>query len=128
MNLLLFMIRLPMDVAQEVIDLADLLKRDYGLANWIYDAQRLHVTLFQFGQHVDLPPVLVERAKQAAALVKTPPFEVTFKRLEAWPDALVLLSEDGRTPLTAFRRELSVALGCAGLDWSHKVLSHRTSH
>ncbi len=121
MNLLLFMIRLPMDVAQQVIGLVDLLKRDHGLANWTYDAQRLHITLFRFGQHVDLPPVLVERAKQAAALVEVPPFEVTFKRIEAWPDALVLLCEDGLTSLSAFRRELSVALERAGLDWTHKA-------
>lgn len=124
MSLLLFMIRVPDDVAQEMVMLARLLRRGYGLVNWTYDAARLHVTLFELGDHVDLPPRLVDAASRAAASVRAAPFEVTFDRLEAWADALVLRCDDGSSPLTMLRAQLGAMLKRVGLDHRSDFTPH----
>jgi len=108
MGLFLLMLRLPTALAERASELKDLLARDYGLRNFAYDAERLHITLFNLGHEVSRERLaLVERI---ASQVATSPFEVAFNRVTSCPDALVLLGEDRPTALTAFRRDLASAL------------------
>ena len=108
MSLLLLMLRLPAAPAERASALTDMLARDYGLRNFAYDAERLHITLFNLGQEVSAERVaLVERI---APRVTASPFEVEFYRAMSWPDALVLLGDDKPTALTNFRCALGSAL------------------
>lgn len=126
MSLLLFMIRVPADMARGMINLRDLLKRGYGLENWAYEAGRLHITLFELGHHVDLPPEIVALANHAAASIRPAPFMVEFDRIDSWPDALVLLGKDKPAPLKTFRRELGKALKRGGLGRKISFVPHIT--
>src|SRR5688500_943505 len=92
MSLRLLLLRMPVEPAERASELKDLLARDYGLRNFAYDAERLHVTLFNLGKEVS--PERVALVERIAPRVATSPFEVEFNRVTSWPDALVLL---GRT-------------------------------
>jgi hypothetical protein len=48
----LLLLRVPTDPAMRASDLKDLLARGYGLRNFAYDAERLHITLFNLGEEV----------------------------------------------------------------------------
>jgi len=128
MSLLLLMIRLPLDMAQRAHGLTGLLKRGYGLRNSPLDATRLHITLFDFKHHVDLPLELVELVKAAVGSVAATPFEVMFDCVAVWPAprALVLLSSEEPTQLIVFRRKLSTALEEVGLG--HMIKPGFTPH
>jgi RNA 2',3'-cyclic 3'-phosphodiesterase len=108
MSLLLLMLRMPIPTAERASELKDLLARDYGLRNFAYDAERLHITLFNLGEEVS--PERVALIERVAPRVTTSPFEVEFNRVMSWPDALVLLADDKPAALTNFRRALGTAL------------------
>jgi 2'-5' RNA ligase len=108
MGLLMLMLRMPAEPAERASELKDLLARDYGLRNFAYDAERLHITLFNLGKEVS--PERVALVERIAPRVATSPFEVEFNRVTSWPDALVLLGEDKPAALTNFRRALGTAL------------------
>jgi len=78
---LLFMHRPAEAKAQEMAGLTGRLKRGYALTGRPFAPARLHGTLHHVGDHVDLPPDLVARAKEAGATVAMPPFEVAFDRV-----------------------------------------------
>jgi 2'-5' RNA ligase len=125
-SLLLFMIRVPADMARDIINLMDLLKRGYGLENWAYEGDRLHIILFELGDHVDLPLEIVALANRAAGSIRTSPFGVEFDRIDSWSDALVLLGKDEPTPLKTFRHELGAALKRVGLGRKAGFTPHVT--
>jgi 2'-5' RNA ligase len=108
MGLLLLMFRMPTAPAERAKELKDRLARDYGLRNFAYDAERLHVTLFNLGEEV--PPERVALIERIAPGVTTAPFEVEFDRVMSWPDALVLLGDDKPAALANFRRALGTVL------------------
>jgi 2'-5' RNA ligase len=108
MSLLLLMLRLPTAPAERASELKDRLARDYGLRNFAYDAERLHITLFNLGEKVT--PERVALIERIAPKVTTSPFEVEFNRVMSWPDALVLLGDDKPAALTNFRRAFATAL------------------
>lgn len=103
------MLRVPADAAQRAIGLTNLLARDYRLRGFAYEAERLHITLFNLGREMSREHIAC--IGRSAPLVATSPFEVEFNRVTSWPDALVLLGEEKPMALIAFRRELGAALG-----------------
>jgi 2'-5' RNA ligase len=114
MSLLLLMLRVPAETAKRASALKDLLARYYGLRNFAYDAERLHITLFNLGEEVS--PERVALVERIASKVTTSSFEVEFNRVTSWPDALVLLADDKPAALTNFRRALGSALRRAWPD------------
>ena len=108
MSLLLLMLRMPAEPAERASDLKNLLARDYGLRNFAYGAERLHITLFNLGEYVS--PERVALVERIAPRVTASPFEVEFYRVTSWRDALVLLGDDKPAALTNFRRALGLAL------------------
>ncbi|MPZ33756.1 MAG: hypothetical protein GEV13_22665 [Rhodospirillales bacterium] len=108
MGLLLLMLRVPAATAERASALKDLLARDYGLRNFAYNAERLHITLFNLGEEVS--PERVAVVERTAAKFTASPFEVEFNRVMSWPDALVLLGDDKPAALTNFRRALGTSL------------------
>jgi 2'-5' RNA ligase len=74
----------------------------------IIAAERLHISLFFVGDFSKLPEVIVERAKQAAAQVRVPPFEIELNRAHRFSGsrACVLLPNHGIEPLAALHHAL----------------------
>ena len=109
MGLFLLLLRVPADAAQRAIGLKNRIARDYRLRGFAYEAERLHITLFNLGR--EMSRERIRWIERRAPSVATSPFEVEFNRAMSWPDALVLLGEEKPAALTAFRRELGAVLG-----------------
>ena len=76
-------------------------------------AERLHVTCCDLGSFREPPPQdLIEAAMMVAAGLALPSFQIDFSRVMRFRgnEALVLLEDEGVTPLTVFRDALGHAL------------------
>jgi len=105
------------------------LRRQFGTARTVVKPERLHITCCDLGGFDDAPPqALIEKARDAAAALALPPFEITFERAMRFNHngALVLLERTGVTPLTAFRDRLDQALIQAGVPVDVKNPLHMT--
>ncbi|HEX3672795.1 MAG TPA: 2'-5' RNA ligase family protein [Rhizomicrobium sp.] len=72
------------ETAARIHATAAALKRDNNLTGTLILPEHLHVTLFHLGDWAALPEEVVRLAKDAAAQVAAPPFEVSFKRTESF--------------------------------------------
>jgi RNA 2',3'-cyclic 3'-phosphodiesterase len=70
--------------AARIHALAQSLKSDKAFLGNLILPEHLHVTLFHLGDWAALPEEIVRIAKEAAAQVAAPPFDVTFKRAESF--------------------------------------------
>lgn len=81
---------------------------------------RFHVSLHRIGTYAGLSGRAVAAAREAAACISMPSFDVTFDRVMSFSGSLdnrplVLRGDKGLMALAAFRRTLGVAMTRAGL-------------
>ena len=116
----LFLAALPdADAAAQIHRLARVLKRAHKFDGKIIESGRLHVSLFFLGELLE-PAARI--AREAAAEVRVPPFEVLFDRSASFGGRpsnrpLVLIGDDGLDRLKSFRRTLGIALAGKGLRY-----------
>jgi 2'-5' RNA ligase len=119
----LFLAALPdAETAQRIHRLAQVLSRAHKFDGKATELERLHVSLFFLG---GLPEPVVRMACDAAAEVRTSPFEVLFDRAVSFQGQsgkrpLVLVGDDGLDRLKSFRRMLGVAMASKGLRFLAK--------
>lgn len=110
----------PPGVAQRMRQLASGLQQRHGLAGRLQDADRLHLSLHGLGEYAGLPPGLQDRAGEAAALVRSPPFDLTldttlsFARTQG-SRALVLSTQSPPPAFAGLHSALALALARCGL-------------
>jgi RNA 2',3'-cyclic 3'-phosphodiesterase len=102
--------------------LAGLLKRAHMFDGKIIEPERLHISLFFLG---GMPGPAVRIICEAAAEVRSPPFEVLFDRSVTFRGKpgnrlLVLVGDDGLDRLRSFRRTIGVAMSSKGLRYLAK--------
>ncbi len=94
--------------------------RRHGLRVPRHQVERLHVTLFHIGDWAGLPAATVETAIDAAAALRTAPFDVRFDEVVTFSGnpqrrPLVLKASAGNDALHAFREHLGRELLKVGL-------------
>lgn len=109
----------PAADAERLARLAAVLRQQEGLTGRLLDVTRLHVTLLALGAAETEPlPSFIEAAKEAAASIVAPPFELAFDRALSFPGsgAFVLRGDDGpATSLSLFRKALGEAMAARGI-------------
>lgn len=102
---------------ERLVATAQSLRMRHALRGRAFAPQRLHVTLAMAGDHIGLPPEVVERAMragEAAAAAGGAPFEVAVDRVSTFPRAsnrpCVLLVGEGAQRLAALHEALEQAL------------------
>jgi 2'-5' RNA ligase len=103
--------------AERIHRLAGVLKRAHKFDGKLIAPERLHISLFFLG---DMPERQMLTACEAAAELRTEPFEVSFDRTASFRGRsgnrpFVLIGENGLHRLESFRRMLGVALTRSGL-------------
>src|SRR5688572_21393245 len=79
---LLLVLKPPTETAARLFERARGFRRAAGLSGPQVGAERLHFTLYWYGDYAGPPPAsMVSAAREAASLVKTAPFQVTVDRL-----------------------------------------------
>uniref|UniRef100_B0SWI1 2'-5' RNA ligase n=1 Tax=Caulobacter sp. (strain K31) TaxID=366602 RepID=B0SWI1_CAUSK len=81
--------------------------------------ERFHVTLHHLGDHAGVRRDIVAMASEAAEMIATPAFDVTFDRAASFHNGgnnpHVLQGGEGLDALKAFQRDLGLAMARAGL-------------
>lgn len=119
----LFLAAVPdADTARRIYRLAVALKRAHGFDGKIIEPERLHVSIFFLGE---LPEPAVRIACEAAAEIRTSPFDVLFDRSVTFRgkprnQPFVLTGDDGLDRLKSFRRTLGLAMASKGLRFLAK--------
>jgi len=114
----LFLAALPdAGTAERIHRLAGVLKRAHKFDGKLIAPERLHISLFFLG---GLPACHILAAREAAAELRTEPFEVSFDRTASFRGRagnrpFVLIGENGLRRLESFRRMLGAALTRSGL-------------
>ena len=103
--------------AERIHRLAGVLKRAHQFDGELIASERLHISLFFLG---GLPESHIRVACEAAAELRTEPFEVSFDRTASFRGRpgnrpFVLIGESGLRRLSSFRRMLGAALTRSGL-------------
>jgi len=106
---------LDLDAAEQAANLSRDLRKDLNLRGRPLPPERLHVTLHHIDDYVGLPPRVVTAICDAAATVRTDPFEVEFDRVASFTGRpgnrpLVLRGGDGLAELMKFQRSLGAAI------------------
>lgn len=110
----------PKPIRERIVELGEALKAREGLRGKVHQENRVHVTLFHFGDYVGLPNAIVEKAKAAAAALRFAPFETTFDRAESFSSQprnrpFTLRGETGAVQLIAMRQALATEMMKVGL-------------
>jgi len=112
----------PEPAASAIVALSRQLKADLGLKGKLIPAERLHVTLNFFGDHVGLPQELMQALSDAAKELRFEPFDVVFDRVMSFkgsggrkPPFVLRGPDEGLTPLMDFRRAIDDVLARRGL-------------
>jgi RNA 2',3'-cyclic 3'-phosphodiesterase len=128
----LFFAILPSPVAAaQIAERIHSLCVEHGLKGRPVAPSRLHISLHGLGDHSRLPQTLIEVARNAAASIAMPPFEIEFDRVMSFnrkdkKRPFVLRVGSDMTALNMFHRCLGDAMKKAGLGlW---VASHFTLH
>ena len=114
----LFLAAVPdASTAERIHRLAGVLKRAHKFDGKLIAPERLHISLFFLG---GLAECHVRAAREAAAELRTGPFEVSFDRTVSFRGRpgnrpFVLIGENGLRRLESFRRMLGAALTRSGL-------------
>jgi RNA 2',3'-cyclic 3'-phosphodiesterase len=108
------------DAAARIAQLAQQLRSKRGLTGKPLAPERFHITLHHLGDYVGQPQSVVDAAKEAAASVVMPPFEVVFDHAVSFlgrprERPFVLRGGAGVVALTAFQQVLGTAMTKAGL-------------
>lgn len=109
------------ETAADLSRLAQRLREQQGLTGKVLEAERFHVSLHHVGNYLgNVPESILSRARQAAAAMTLPAFEVAFDHAisfsaSAGRQCLVLASGEASPALQAFHRALGLALAGVGL-------------
>jgi 2'-5' RNA ligase len=99
---------------ERLVRLARSLRERHGLQGRPFAPERLHITLAMAGDHVGLPPQLLERAVAAGGAIRAAPFVVSLDRVETFVRPrnrpCVLLVGEGIAALSALHDTLARAL------------------
>ena len=113
--------------ATSIEALGERMNSQHALKGTPVAAHRLHVTLFDLGGYVQVPPDTVAQASSAAAAVAAPAFDIVFDQAMSYTKgALVLCADGDMAALMAFRQRLGEALADAGLKPSRAFTPHMT--
>lgn len=96
------------------------LRDAHRLRGRLFEPERLHLTLFHLGSYAGLPPDVIAAAKNAAAEVRSAPFDLMFDAAESFRGRprnrpFVLRSGEALTALMDFQHRLGNALCRHGL-------------
>jgi RNA 2',3'-cyclic 3'-phosphodiesterase len=96
------------------------LRKQYNLQGAPIRPALLHVTLCHLGDFAEFPQAIADAAKEVAATIRMPPFDITFDhvmsiREPGGKQPLVLCGDTGAAGVMAFERQLGIALAKAGL-------------
>ena len=122
---------LDLGAAERAANLSRDLRKELGLRGRPLAPERLHITLHHIGDYPGLPSRIVEAICDAAATVRTDPFEVEFDRVASFTGRpgnrpLVLRGDDGLAELMKFQRILGAAITRAKVG--RPVASQFTPH
>lgn len=114
----------------QIVECTRLLRVEHGLRGRAIEAERLHISLHGLGDHLSLPNMLIEEARDVGASVAMPPFDVVFDRAVSFRRTnrrppVVLRASGDVTPLITFHRRLGDAMRKARLG---RVASHFSPH
>jgi 2'-5' RNA ligase len=127
---LFFAVRPSAVACAQIVALTARLRAEHGLKGTPIKPERLHSTLHHLGDHVGVPPALVDQAHAAAAGLAVPAFEVVFDHVASFArpsnQPLVLRGSTGLDGLVALQRALGLAMARAGLG--RRVEAHFTPH
>lgn len=117
--------------AEAATQLVQRMRREHGLQGKALPEARLHITLSHLGDFEGIPPNIVEIARAAAGSIAAPSFEVTFDRVMSFGGKsgnlpFVLWGKDGVAALTAFQKQLVLALKRHGLRVRSGFRPHMT--
>ncbi|MCL7713288.1 RNA 2',3'-cyclic phosphodiesterase [Stenotrophomonas mori] len=116
--------------AWRIAELAEGLRGDHGLGGRPLAQERLHVTLHHLGDYAGLPPSLLAKARQAAARVRQPAFEVCFDEVGSFAGnrqhPFVLRSAHGADLLQGLHQALARGLQGLGLRPEPAFTPHLT--
>lgn len=130
---LFFALMPPPATLQALTRMALELKQRHGLQGKPLDVDRFHLSLHGLGEYAGLPPDLEVRAREAAALVESPPVEVRLDQVASFgnPRAqhpIVLATQTPSAGLLELHRRLGLALARSGLGrHASKALSPHVS-
>lgn len=115
----IFFAALPdVETAAHIYAQAEAYQREHCFTGILILPEHLHVTLFHLSDWAALPDEIVKLAKDAAAQVKAPPFEVAFPRVESFRNSTgvfpFVLTGDAKE-WAALTTSLSAALTKIGL-------------
>jgi RNA 2',3'-cyclic 3'-phosphodiesterase len=108
------------EAAANLYRLAQELRLQHGLTGKVASSERLHVTLHWLGDFVGaIPEPVLAGARQAAATVSAPVFDLTFDKVRSFfgrsARPFVLGMREENAALSALHRELGAALAREGL-------------
>ena len=108
------------DAAANLFSVAQQLRAQHGLTGKVTGAERLHVTLHWLGDFIgDIPESVLAQARQAAATVSAPVFDITFDKVRSFfgrsARPFVLGMREENATLCALHRDLGAALLKQGL-------------
>jgi 2'-5' RNA ligase len=116
----LFFALIPnLETTEHATELAHLLRRKLGLKGKPR-TQHFHVSMHNLGSYIEVPDWLISKARQVAASVVAPPFELAFDHIASFsgkPDnrPLVLYATEGNAAVKAFQQTLGRELKSAQL-------------
>jgi 2'-5' RNA ligase len=101
-------------------DVFERLRKQHNLQGAPIRPTLLHVTLCHLSDFAEFPQAIVDAAKEVAATIRMPPFDITFDyvmsfRRQGGKQPLVLCGDTDAAGVMAFERQLGTALAKAGL-------------
>jgi 2'-5' RNA ligase len=119
--------------AARVTRLAQRWRREFELTAVSLPTSRFHVSLRSLGEYdeLEVPEIIINKARQAAAAVRMNPFVVALNRLQSFSRSdgkhpVVLLGDEGVVGLEILQRSLCNALRMAGLRGRSNFTPHMT--
>ncbi|PIF72989.1 2'-5' RNA ligase [Variovorax sp. 54] len=115
--------------ALAIAALGERMNSQHALKGTVVEAQRLHVTLFDLGDHDQVPADKVAQASTAAAAVPVPALDVVFEKSMSYAKGALVLCADDEANVAAlreFRQRLGEALADVGLKPSRAFTPHMT--
>lgn len=115
--------------AATIAALGERMNSQHALKGTVVEAQRLHVTLFDLGDHEQVPADKVAQALNAAAALRVPALDVVFEKSMSYAKGALVLCADDEANVAAlreFRQRLGEALADVGLKPSRAFTPHMT--
>ena len=126
---LIFLAAVPdVDAIPQIRNVTQQLVAQHGLTGKPIAEGRMHITLLELSEYVDLPDSLLDAISRAAATVSQPAFDVVFDQTEryAYSSACVLTVSAPSDGFSALKHSLFVALKAEGVMRKKASVPHIT--